>query len=161
MGKFRLITEKKSLPNGRTKTMRLIDHPGAVLIMPVVDKNHVVLLKQYRPALGSYLWEFPCGTLEADERTLTCARRELAEEAGYGAKNWKKLGAVWVAPGYTNEKVHLYQASHLFARSATQDEDEVIRVHVCSRREIREMISRQRLTDAKSLCVLTLSGWLA
>lgn len=160
MGKFRLITEKRSLPNGLTKTMRLIEHPGAVLIMPLLDKKHVILLKQYRPALGAYLWEFPCGTLEDGERTSTCARRELAEEAGYGAKSWKKIGAVWVAPGYTNEKVHLYQASNLFPRTAIQDDDEIIRVHVCSRKEIREMIARQRLTDAKTICALTMSGWL-
>lgn len=160
MGKFHLKTERRTLPNGVTRTLRMIDHPGAVLIMPVVNSRRVILLRQYRPALNGYLYEFPCGTLEAGERPLTCARRELAEEAGFGARTFEKLGAVYTAPGYTNEKIHLYRATGLFERRAGQDPDEIIEVCPVSRARIKEMVARGRITDAKTLCALALAGWL-
>ncbi len=161
MGKFVLKTERRRLPNGKTRTLRLIDHPGAVLIMPFLDARRVVLLRQYRPALRGYLYEFPCGTLEPGESPLTCARRELSEEAGYGARRWKKLGEIYPAPGYTNEKVRLYTADDLFTRQAGQDPDEIISVCPVSRAEIRTMLRAGRIKDAKTLCALALHGWTA
>ncbi|MCA9393869.1 MAG: NUDIX hydrolase [Candidatus Omnitrophica bacterium] len=157
--KFTLKTERRRLPNGVTRTIRMIDHPGAVLIVPFVNSRRVILLRQYRPALRAYLHEFPCGTLEAGERPLACARRELAEESGFGARSWKKLGEIFTAPGFTNEKIHLYAATDLFVRQADRDPDEIISVTDVSRDDIKDMLRRGRLRDAKTLCALALCGW--
>lgn len=157
--KFILKSERRRLPNGLTLTVRMIDHPGAVLMVPFLNTRRVIMLRQYRPALRDYLYEFPCGTLDAGERPLTCARRELAEEAGFGARSWKKLGEVFTAPGFTNEKIHLYAATDLFPRQAARDADEIIEVLEFSRADIKALAARGRLRDAKTLSALALCGW--
>lgn len=159
-GVFTFRNERKKLPNGLMHTVQLIDHPGAVLIMPFYSPRKVVLLRQYRPTLDNYLYEFPCGTLDPQESVLRCARRELAEEAGYGARNFRKMGAIHTAPGFTNEKIVLYAAHNLYSQTAVGDPDEIISVQLVSRTQIKMMITRHQITDAKTICALAFAGWL-
>ena len=84
---FDVVLEKVTLPNGMTKDREVVRHPGAAAMVPLLDDGKVVLIKQYRHAVGEFLWEIPAGTLEPGEKAVECARRELVEETGYEASS--------------------------------------------------------------------------
>ena len=79
--------------------MDVIRHPGAAAILAVTADEHLLMLKQYRHAIGKSIWEIPAGTLEPDESPLACAQRELVEESGFSAKSWDVLGTIFPVPG--------------------------------------------------------------
>ena len=158
--KFSYSIEKRLLPNGKITTIDVIWHPGAVLIVPFVNKNSVIFLRQYRAVLEKYLYEFPAGTLDPKEKLLTCAKRELAEETGFAARRWRKLGKIYPVPGYSTEVIHIYQAEDLFERQADKDVDEIIETCTFSKHEIREMFHLGQILDAKTICALALCGWI-
>ncbi len=118
--------ERVELPDGRQTELEILRHPGAAAILPVTEANEIVLIRQYRHAAGDYLWEVPAGTREGDESPLECARRELAEEAGFTAEDWTDLGEMLPAPGYACERIHLYLARDLSRARQNLDEDEMI-----------------------------------
>lgn len=127
-----------------------IDHPGSVLIVPLLS-DQVLMLKQYRLALNRPILELPAGTREQDEDWLTCARRELREETGYRAENWTSLGYVWPAPGLTNELMALYLATALEPSPLPADTDEHIEVQPMSLDRLVKEALDGRLQDAKSV----------
>ncbi len=97
----RVITlehKKISLPNGYIVKMDVIKHIGAALIVPFINRDKVILLRQYRPVIKKYLYELPAGTVEKGETPLTCAKRELTEETGYAAGKFTLLGACCITP---------------------------------------------------------------
>src|SRR5580704_18107587 len=98
------------LPNGRTIRITYINHLGAVIIAPFLNKNTVVMMRQYRPALKKYIYELPAGTLDPNESITACAHRELLEETGLVSKKLSKLGAIYPVPGYSTEVIHIYKA---------------------------------------------------
>ena len=83
-----LVVKKVRLPNGYLATLETIKHPGAALIVPFAGKDKVILLKQYRPVINSYIYELPAGTLDKGEKPLECAKREIIEETGFSAKKF-------------------------------------------------------------------------
>jgi len=99
--------------DGRTATKEIVLHPGAVAILPVVDDEHVCLLRNFRFPLGQTLWEIPAGTLEPGEDVLHAAQRELAEETGYQAADWEMLTAFYPSPGIMDEVLHVFVGSSL------------------------------------------------
>ena len=101
------------LPNGHTVRISFIEHPGAVIIVPLLPDGKVVLMRQYRPALKKYIYELPAGTIDPKEAPLVCARRELLEETGYKAKQFKRLGQIYPVPGYSTEIIHIFRAGSL------------------------------------------------
>jgi ADP-ribose pyrophosphatase len=148
---IRVLNRRLRLPNGRTTTWNVIEHPGACAIIPRFDNGDVLLLRQFRPATGETLWEIPAGTLEKGETPLQTAKREIIEETGYRARRWKKLATFYTVPGFCNEIMHLYLASGLSPASAEQDADEIIRpVRVPYARAL-QMVRRGDLRDAKSI----------
>lgn len=152
---FSFKTDTVKLPNG-TETIRdTVDHPGAVAIVPVHD-GEMVLIRQYRYATRSELLEIPAGTLEIGEDPYACAVRELQEETGYAASDWNKLLSAYVAPGYSNEMIHIYVAEGLTPVGANPEEDESINVEKYSFEKVLEMIEYNEIKDAK-----TISGVLA
>ncbi|NUN50951.1 MAG: NUDIX hydrolase [Candidatus Brocadiae bacterium] len=155
---FRLHEETWRGPDGRTFSRHTILHPGAVAILPVTAKGTFLLIRQFRAAARGWLLEIPAGTLEAGERPLACAKRELIEETGFAARTWKRLGAIFVAPGYSNEVIHLFEASGLSPAHAEQDEDEHIELEEMTRAELRRAVARGRIRDGKSLSAIHLSG---
>jgi len=159
-GKFTVQTLERMLPNGILKRMDMVDHPGAVLIVPFVSETRIILLQQYRPTLDKFIFELPCGTIDPNESALRCAKRELVEETGFGARKLSKLGELYPAPGYTNEIIYVFQAENLFASVAQKDDDEIIQTLEISSAEIKQMITSGRLCDAKSIAALALCGWL-
>lgn len=153
-----LVLKRKRLPGGCVADLEIIRHPGAVLIVPFLSRDRIVLIRQYRPVIDEYIWELPAGTLNKNEAALECAKRELAEEVGYTAKSWKGIGAIYPAPGYTTEKIQLFTAKQLTRVGSCRDRDEIIRPRVFSKREIARLLAKGRLVDAKTICALVLAG---
>ncbi len=140
-----------SLPNGVTATREHIIHPGAVMIVPVLDSGELVMERQYRYPLGRDFIEFPAGKRDADEQPLDTARRELREEAGYVAQSWEHLGGIHVAIAYSNERIDLYLATRLEHVGARLDDDEFLDIlHVPLARALAWM-AEGKITDAKTV----------
>jgi len=158
---FELIRENVTLENGTTTDVEFIEHPGATAVIPFLDDNRIVLLKQYRHALKKYIWEIPAGTLDPQEEIISCAKRELIEETGYSAAQWHRLGEITPVPGYSDERIHIFLATELQPADQNLDEDEVIQVLAVDFLKAIEMIGDGEIQDAKSIAGLFLaSQWL-
>ncbi len=152
--------QKVVLPNGKTIHISFINHPGAVIIAPLLTSNIVVMLRQFRPALGRYIYELPAGTIDLPEKPLTCARRELLEETGYCAKKFKKLGKIYPVPGYSTEVIHIIKAEGLTAGKANPEDYEVIDIKLISKKQVKRLFKQGKLMDAKSICAFAHLGWI-
>ena len=154
---FQLVRENVTLDNGTTTDLDFIEHPGAAAIVALTSEKDVVLVRQYRHALKQYIWEIPAGTLNPGEPVMECARRELVEETGYAAADWRQLGEITPVPAYSDERIHLFLATGLSAATQHLDADEVLDVHRLPLAEVGGMIARGELQDAKSICALLLA----
>lgn len=154
-GKFlEMVTEEISLPNGRTATLDLIRHPGAAAVVPFLDEENVLLIRQYRHAAGGTILEVPAGKLERDEAPDLCAVRELEEETGRRAGRIEALGSILTTPGFTDEKIHLFAAFDLEHVGAALEADEIIEEAPMSLEDALSLIWSGELTDAKSVVAL-------
>lgn len=124
-----LTVEQVVLPNGEEIELEIVRHPGGAAVVAVDAAGRVCLLRQYRHAAGGWLWELPAGKLDAEESPATTARRELAEEAGVAAREWRGLGQVVSSPGVFTEVVHLYLAQGLTPVPAGREHGEVFETH--------------------------------
>jgi ADP-ribose pyrophosphatase len=150
---FFVRSEKWRGPNGDFNRDTVV-HPGAVAIIPFDAKGRVIMIRQFRPASGDWMLEIPAGTLEKGEQPLACAKRELIEEIGFAAKKWKKLGAIFTAPGFCTELIHIFKATDLKADYAEQDEDEHIEVVSMSLKQVKQAIRNGNICDAKTICAV-------
>lgn len=139
------------LPNGKKSTREIIEHPGAVVILAQNNNKEVVMVEQFRKPVEDVLLELPAGTLEPNEDTIDCAKRELEEETGYQAEKWQKIFEFYSAPGFCNEKLTLYFAYSLVKTSTNTDHDEFIEVKDVDRNEIISLIKNNQIKDAKTL----------
>jgi ADP-ribose pyrophosphatase len=147
-------TEDVTLPSGVRTTLDVIRHPGASCILPLVD-DHVVLIRQFRHCANGWLWEAPAGTLNPGETPEDCALREITEESGLVAGRLEHVGFVFTAPGFTDEKIHLWLAHDCRPAAAHHDEDEVIsEVRRFSSDEVDTLLRNGSLCDAKTMAVL-------
>jgi len=142
------------LTNGRETTREIVEHPGAVAIIPLLDNKKLIVVKQYRTAAHKRLVEIPAGTLELGETPLSCAKRELIEETGYTAKRFDRLFSCYLAPGYSTEKIHFFLARQLVPTKAKPAEDETITVHAMDLHEALKDIERGKIQDAKTISAL-------
>lgn len=110
---FRLLAERVALPSGREQSLDVIEHPGAVGIAAQDEAGRLLLVRQYRHALGRWMLEIPAGRLEPGEQPAETARRELEEETGMAADEWRELRAIVPAPGFCSERVVLFHARGL------------------------------------------------
>lgn len=154
---FVLETENVTLDNGVTVDIDILRHPGAAAIVPMTDAGGVILIEQYRHAIGTRIWEIPAGTLEESEAPEDCARRELIEEAGVSAGRFEKLGEITPVPGYADERIHLFLATDLAPARQRLDPDEVLRVHEVAFSDALAMIGDGRIQDAKTICGLLMA----
>lgn len=159
--KFSFAVVQKKLPNGRTAEVDVIEHPGAVVIVPFFSRDVIIFLHQYRPVLGRYLLELPAGTLDKNERLLACARRELIEETDHTARVFTRLGKIYPVPGYSTEVIHIFKAQKLTPQAGIKDADEVIRTKFLRRFEVNKLFRAGRITDAKTIAALSFCGWLS
>ncbi len=161
MAEFLNIKKRATkLPNGHTVRLELVEHPGAVLIVPFLTRDTVILLRQFRPVINAYIFELPAGTLEKGEQPLACARREIIEETGYRAKKLTRLGSIYPVPGYSTEKITLYKAENLTERGMACEADEVIETLVVTKKMVRELFAAGKIIDAKTICAFAHCGWL-
>jgi ADP-ribose pyrophosphatase len=155
---FDVAVERVTLPNGATKNREVLRHPGAAAMVPLLDDGNVILVKQYRHAVGGYIWEIPAGTLEPDEDPVTCAQRELIEEIGYEAGRLEKMTEILPAPGYTDERIHIFLTTGLSSAQQNLEDDEVLDVESVPLEKAVEMIRSGKIQDAKSIVGLLLTS---
>lgn len=152
----RLWVEKSviRLPNGIERE-KVIIHPGlAVAILPI-DGERCKLLKQYRYAIGQHIYEAPAGAMRPGEDPEETAHRELIEETGFAAKTIEQKGFIYTTPGFTDEKIFLFEARDLSpSREFGKDEDEVIEVVDVATRDLAAMIREGTICDAKTICLI-------
>lgn len=142
------------LPDGKTAFREYIEHPGAVAILPFVDKTNIVLVKQYRYPVRELTYEIPAGKLDPDERPAACVRRELQEETGYRARTIKKLVSFWPSPAFATELLHIYYAADLIPAQKSPDEDEFIDHVVMPFRTALQWVVSGRIRDSKTIIAL-------
>lgn len=152
--------DRVRLPDGRESAREYIRHPGAVMVIPLMDDGRLLLERQYRYPMGRVMLEFPAGKLDAGEAPLDCARRELAEETGYRACEWAYAGVLHNAIAYSDEGIHIFFARGLTRGEQHLDEGEFLELVCHDESELDAFAVQGRLTDAKSLIgLLWLQRW--
>ncbi len=147
------------LPDGHSATREYIVHPGAVVVVPMLDDGRVVLERQYRYPVGRVMTEFPAGKLDAGEAPWICGQRELLEETGYTAREWAYAGLMHLAVAYSTEVIHVYFARGLTLGQRQLDHGEFLDVFTATPEELLGWCRDGTMSDAKSLtCTLWLQN---
>jgi 8-oxo-dGTP pyrophosphatase MutT (NUDIX family) len=154
----RVITvtlDEVRLPNGHRAGLEIVHHPGGAAIAAVDDQKRVCLLRQYRHAIGGWIWELPAGKLEPNEPPLMTAQRELVEEAGTQATQWDSLGDCRPSVGVLTEVVHLFLARGLRPVAAAPEAAEVFEVQWMPLEEVFAWAMNGTINDAKTVIAVT------
>jgi len=155
-------SDRVQLPDGGTAGREYIVHPGAVMVVPLLDDGRVVIERQWRYPLARVMLEFPAGKLDAGELPLQCAVRELIEETGYRATEWARAGILHNAIAYSNEGIEVWFARGLTQGARALDAGEFLEVGAASQAELEQLAMHGELTDAKTLIgLLWLQNWRA
>ncbi|MBI4499230.1 MAG: NUDIX hydrolase [Chloroflexi bacterium] len=149
-----LRVDTAQFPDGRTTTREVVEHSPSVVLVPLDDHGNVLLVRQYRLAVGHTLLELPAGGLNGQETPEVAADRELREETGYAAAHLERLGGYFASPGYCSEYLHLFLATGLHEAPLDADHDESIDVVRAPLREAVSLIERGEVQDAKSVAGL-------
>ena len=132
----------------------VVSFGAAVAVLPIIDNDRVVLVKQYRAPINSWILEVPAGKVEFDESPEECARRELEEETGYRAMSMEKLVSIYTSPGYSDEVLHIYLAKELVYVGAKPERYELLKVVILPIDEAIKLILSAPIVDAKTLLAL-------
>ncbi len=146
-----VVRDTVSLPSGREATREYVLHPGAVMVIGLLDDGHVVLERQYRHPMGQVMLEFPAGKLDAGEGSRACAERELREETGYRAREWAFAGRLSPTVAYSDEIIDIWFARGLTAGDRQLDEGEFLDVISASPQEVLEACRNGAIIDGKSI----------
>lgn len=138
------------LSDGKAAKREVVKHPGAVVILPLTEKKEIVMVRQYRHAIGEILLELPAGKRDGGEEPLSCARRELEEETGYRAAEMQVLTAFYTSPGFCDELIHLVMARGLLKGDACPDDGEFIDVVTLPLDQAVCMVLDGEIKDAKT-----------
>jgi ADP-ribose pyrophosphatase len=153
----KLDVDTLRLADGRIARREVIRHPGAVLVIPWLDEERILLIQQFRYAPGQFLLELPAGTLDhPDESPAQCAQRELIEETGYQAACLEKIATFYTTPGFTDEIMHCFRATGLTLAAGKRDAEECINVVPLPYTAALAMIERGEIRDGKTLVGLLL-----
>ena len=142
------------LPDGKKSFREVIRHPGGFVAVAMKDENTILMVKQYRYAIQKVSIELPAGKLEKDEDIHDAIKRELLEETGYRAKNWKDLGYINTTPGICDEKLYLFLATDLYYDAPCPDDGEIIEAYEYKLDDIFKMIKDGEINDSKTICAL-------
>ena len=151
-------TDEVVTPGGRRCTLDILEHPGAAAAVMFTGASRVLLIRQWRHAVGLWLWEIPAGKLDPGEGPDQCIVREIEEETGWRARTVEKLGVMVPAPAYTDERIWIYEARDLEPGTGNLDDDEEIEVHEFELDEALAMIVRGDIIDAKTIAGLHLAA---
>ena len=146
-----LSVETVTLPNGATAELEIITHPGAAAVVPMLDEETVILIRQYRHAVGGYIYEIPAGKLHPGEDPRDCAARELEEEIGYKVGTLEPLLNFMTTPGFTNEIIHIFVGKDLSPGILDLGEDEVLEVLEVPLIKAIEQINDGTIRDGKTI----------
>lgn len=150
------------LPDGGEATREYIKHDGAVMVVPILPDERLVMERQWRYPVGQVMLEFPAGKIDPGETPFTCARRELLEETGYAAAQWARVGVIHNAIAYSSEAIEVWFARGLSHRGATLDEGEFLEVTTLSVDELDALAAAGSISDTKTLFgLLWLQNWRA
>lgn len=157
-----ILRDTVLLPNGQQATREYVVHPGAVVVIALLDDGRVVLERQHRYPVGEVMVEFPAGKLDAGENPQYCGQRELLEETGYSATQWAYAGKMHMAIAYSDEVLHIYFAKGLTLGERKLDDGESLDVFTTTPEELLAMCGQGLVTDAKTLtCTLWLQNVLS
>jgi ADP-ribose pyrophosphatase len=153
---FDVRRDEVKLSNGKTTYLDIVEHVGAVTILPIDSKGQIWFVRQYRHPTGGEILELPAGTLDVGEDPMDCANRELQEEIGMRASSLEKIGEFYLTPGYSTEYMHVFLARDLTPSSLPQDEDEDLSVEHFPIKEALEKARTGEIQDAKTLAAFFL-----
>jgi ADP-ribose pyrophosphatase len=150
---FDVYRDRVRLPNGRDVTLDVVRHPKSVVLAPIPEPGHIILIRQYRYSINRWLWELPAGSVDEGEEPETAAARECHEEIGQRPETVVRLGSLWPTPGYCDEEMIFFRLSGLSvpADAAAVDEDEDIEPRQFTIADARDMIRRGEITDMKTV----------
>jgi ADP-ribose pyrophosphatase len=148
--------EKHQMPDGRQSSFEIIRHPGGAAVLPVLPDGRVLLIRQFRPAIGEMIYEIPAGRLEPGESAQECAGRELMEEVGYSAAQIVPLGGFWSTVGFCDEYIHLFLGRDLTVTEQNLEPDEIIELCPMTFAEALEKVKDGEILDSKTQLALLL-----
>ena len=146
--------EKHAMPDGRQSNFEIIRHPGGAAVLPVLPDGQILLIKQFRPAIGTMVYEIPAGRLEPNESPQECAGRELIEEVGYSASQITPLGGFWSTVGFCDEFIHLFLGQGLTVAEQALEPDEVIELCPMPLDEALHKVINGEILDGKTQLAL-------
>ena len=151
---LQLNIEQVRLPNDHVATLEIVHHPGGAAVVALDEANRICLVRQYRHAAGGYIWELPAGKIDNNDPPLQTAQRELEEEVGRRAREWRSLGDYLSSPGFLTEVVHLFLATGLTEVPSRLEEGELLEAHWLPFEQAMQMAHTGELRDGKSLAAL-------
>lgn len=143
--------DRVCLPGGKSAVREYIDHPGAAVILPLFENGDTLIERQFRYALRKEIFELPAGKLDPGEDPLAAARRELKEETGYVAREWRRLGTIHPLAAYCNERIEIFLARDLAHEGHALDDGEHLEVLRMPVATALEWVTDGRITDSKTI----------
>ena len=155
---FDVDRDRVRMPNGRAVTVDVIRHARSVVLLPIPEPGHIILVRQFRYAVNRWVWELAAGSVDPGEQPEAAAKRECHEEIGQVPETIVRLAALYPTPGYCDEEMVFFRVSSLEepTEAAALDEDEDIEVKTFELRDAREMVRRGEIVDMKTVVALTL-----
>lgn len=156
---FRVEQDRVRLGTGRTTTLEIVRHPGSVVLIAQPTRRSIILIRQYRYAVGRWMWELPAGSMDPGERAAHAARRECEEEIGLTPRRLIRLATLYPTPGFCDERMIFFRCERLVMalRPAHLDEDEQIEPRELSLAEAHRLVTRRRIIDMKTVLGLRLA----
>ncbi len=157
---FNVIVDDVEYPSGNRSIREVAEHGGGAVAVALLSNGDVILINQHRYPFDKFIWELPAGKLDEGEDPLRCAQRELEEETGYMAGEWRKLTAIYTSPGFCSEVLHIYLATGSVPAPGgrrLEEGEESMTVRILPLDEAIAMIDRGEIVDAKTICGLLLA----
>jgi ADP-ribose pyrophosphatase len=152
--RFNVVEVLQRTADGGTRPRQVVSHPGAVVVLPLLEGDRVCLIRNERVAVGKTLTELPAGTIEPPDPPRETAVRELKEETGYTAQRWRELPAFYTSPGILSERMYVFVAEGLIEGDHAREEGENIDNYIVSWNEALAMLDRGEIEDAKTICAM-------
>ncbi len=155
---FRVEQDRIALPDGRTVVQDIVRHARSVVLLPQPSRFEIILIRQYRHAIGRWIWELPAGSLDAGERPRSAARRECEEEVGLTPRRIERLVTAYPTPGFCDEEMIFYRCTDLVRprRPRARDPDELLEARVFTMAQARRLVDARRVRDMKTAMGLSL-----